>query len=143
MWFCFSGRVSHVLLCVSPFMTLLLCVWEILTKNDYFQITKFAPKTNMEILRNMVCLNFWQNFTCSDHQFYHKWALLTDPDDTSGGPKGYLKCDISVITKVPSVSSNYYYLDFWYIRYISISDISILKSQSQLEEARNKKYIFL
>ena len=34
-----------------------------------------------------------------DHQFYHKWALLTDPDDTSGGPKGYLKCDISVITK--------------------------------------------
>ena len=34
-----------------------------------------------------------------DHQFHHKWALLTDPDDTSGGPKGYLKCDISVITK--------------------------------------------
>ena len=24
----------------------------------------------------------------SDHQFYHKWALLTDPDDTTGGPKG-------------------------------------------------------
>ena len=23
-----------------------------------------------------------------DHQFYHKWALLTDPDDTTGGPKG-------------------------------------------------------
>ena len=34
-----------------------------------------------------------------DHQFYHKWALLTDPDDISGGVKGYLKCDISVITK--------------------------------------------
>ena len=29
-----------------------------------------------------------------DHQFYHKWALLTDPDDITGGPKGYLKCDI-------------------------------------------------
>ena len=39
----------------------------------------------------------------SDHQFYHKWALLTDPDDTSGGPKGYLKCDISVITKVSQI----------------------------------------
>ncbi|XP_076249647.1 otoferlin isoform X2 [Calliopsis andreniformis] len=34
-----------------------------------------------------------------DHQFYHKWALLTDPDDVAGGPKGYLKCDISVIGK--------------------------------------------
>ncbi|KAL3275045.1 hypothetical protein HHI36_019817, partial [Cryptolaemus montrouzieri] len=34
-----------------------------------------------------------------DHQFYHKWALLTDPDDITAGPKGYLKCDISVIGK--------------------------------------------
>ncbi|KAE9538073.1 hypothetical protein AGLY_006045 [Aphis glycines] len=34
-----------------------------------------------------------------EHQFYHKWALLTDPDDIAGGPKGYLKCDISVIGK--------------------------------------------
>ncbi|XP_076646228.1 otoferlin isoform X2 [Halictus rubicundus] len=34
-----------------------------------------------------------------DHQFYHKWALLTDPDDVAGGPKGYLKCDVSVIGK--------------------------------------------
>lgn len=38
-----------------------------------------------------------------DHQFYHKWALLTDPDDITGGPKGYLKCDISVIGKGDSV----------------------------------------
>lgn len=41
---------------------------------------------------------------CSvDHQFYHKWALLTDPDDVVGGPKGYLKCDISVIGKGDTV----------------------------------------
>ena len=39
----------------------------------------------------------------ADHQFYHKWALLTDPDDISGGVKGYLKCDISVITKGDAV----------------------------------------
>ncbi|XP_067008818.2 otoferlin [Anabrus simplex] len=44
-----------------------------------------------------------------DHQFFHKWALLTDPDDIAGGPKGYLKCDISVIgkgdaVKIPSKS---------------------------------------
>ena len=38
-------------------------------------------------------------FVFIDHQFYHRWALLTDPDDITGGPKGYLKCDISVVTK--------------------------------------------
>lgn len=35
----------------------------------------------------------------TDRQFYHKWALLTDPDDVAAGAKGYLKCDISVIGK--------------------------------------------
>ena len=39
----------------------------------------------------------------SDHQFYHKWALLTDPEDMAGGAKGYLKCDISLIGKGDSV----------------------------------------
>ncbi|XP_059059908.1 otoferlin-like [Achroia grisella] len=44
-----------------------------------------------------------------DRQFYHKWALLTDPDDVTAGAKGYLKCDITVIgkgdaVKVPSKS---------------------------------------
>ena len=29
--------------------------------------------------------------------------MLTDPDDISGGVKGYLKCDISVITKGDAV----------------------------------------
>ena len=38
-----------------------------------------------------------------DHQFYHKWAMLMDPDDMSGGVKGYLKCDIAVIGKGDSV----------------------------------------
>ncbi|XP_071147847.1 otoferlin-like isoform X5 [Mytilus edulis] len=39
----------------------------------------------------------------SDHQFYHKWAMLTDPDDINGGLKGYLKCDIAVIGKGDSI----------------------------------------
>ncbi|XP_072153878.1 otoferlin [Bemisia tabaci] len=39
----------------------------------------------------------------TDHQFYHRWALLTDPEDIAGGPKGYLKCDISVVGKGDSV----------------------------------------
>ena len=38
-----------------------------------------------------------------DRQFYHKWAVLTDPDDIAGGPKGYLKCDISIIAKGDAV----------------------------------------
>lgn len=38
-----------------------------------------------------------------DHQFYHKWAMLTDPDDINGGLKGYLKCDIAVIGKGDSI----------------------------------------
>ncbi|KAI8430623.1 hypothetical protein MSG28_000832 [Choristoneura fumiferana] len=38
-----------------------------------------------------------------DRQFYHKWALLTDPDDIAAGAKGYLKCDISVIGKGDTV----------------------------------------
>ncbi|GIY69883.1 otoferlin [Caerostris darwini] len=42
-------------------------------------------------------------FAQSDHQFYHKWALLTDTDDISAGPKGYLKCDISVAGKGDTV----------------------------------------
>jgi len=33
---------------------------------------------------------------CADHQFYHKWAVLLDPRDTTAGPKGYVKCDLAV-----------------------------------------------
>ncbi|XP_046585626.1 otoferlin-like isoform X5 [Haliotis rubra] len=42
-------------------------------------------------------------YMAPDHQFYHKWAMLTDPDDINGGVKGYLKCDIAVIGKGDSV----------------------------------------
>jgi otoferlin len=40
---------------------------------------------------------------CIDHQFYHKWALLTDPEDIISGPKGYLKCDVGIIGKGDTV----------------------------------------
>ena len=43
----------------------------------------------------------------TDHQFYHKWAMLTDPEDINGGVKGYLKCDIAVIGKGDSVKVGY------------------------------------
>lgn len=35
----------------------------------------------------------------AEHQFHHKWALLSDPDDISAGCKGYIKCDIAVVAK--------------------------------------------
>ncbi|KAH9363612.1 hypothetical protein HPB48_004133 [Haemaphysalis longicornis] len=38
-------------------------------------------------------------FNQPEHQFSRKWAVLTDPDDMTAGPKGYIKCDISVVGK--------------------------------------------
>lgn len=46
---------------------------------------------------------FGRYISFADHQFYHKWALLTDPDDFISGPKGYLKCDIGIIGKGDTV----------------------------------------
>ena len=36
---------------------------------------------------------------CVDRQYYHKWAVLTDPKDLTAGPKGYVKCNILVNVK--------------------------------------------
>lgn len=40
-----------------------------------------------------------------DHQFHHKWALLSDPDDISAGCKGYVKCDIAVVAKGDTIKT--------------------------------------
>jgi len=55
-----------------------------------------------------VCLLSCENYGRTDHQFYHKWAMLTDPDDINSGPKGYLKCDIAVVGKGDNVKVAYY-----------------------------------
>jgi hypothetical protein len=47
-----------------------------------------------------------------DHQFYHKWAMLTDPDDINGGVKGYLKCDIAVVGKGDSIKVTVVLIDY-------------------------------
>ena len=31
--------------------------------------------------------------------FYHKWAMLVNPSESGDGPKGFIKCDISVLGK--------------------------------------------
>eukprot|EP00064_Thunnus_orientalis_P012952 superscaffoldBa00002049_g12988 len=41
----------------------------------------------------------------AEHQFYHKWALLSDPDDITAGCKGYIKCDIAVVAKGDTIKT--------------------------------------
>ncbi|XP_016133799.1 otoferlin [Sinocyclocheilus grahami] len=38
-------------------------------------------------------------YTQPEHQFFHKWATLCDPDDITAGCKGYVKCDVAVVKK--------------------------------------------
>ncbi|XP_068580675.1 otoferlin isoform X14 [Cebidichthys violaceus] len=40
-----------------------------------------------------------------EHQFYHKWAILSDPDDITAGCKGYVKCDIAVVSKGDNIKT--------------------------------------
>lgn len=54
----------------------------------------------MDLLKLQTC---YLCYLKTDHQFYHKWALLTDPEDFYSGPKGYLKCDIGIIGKGDTV----------------------------------------
>ncbi|XP_043918777.1 otoferlin isoform X5 [Protopterus annectens] len=44
-------------------------------------------------------------YSQAEHQFYHKWAILSDPDDITAGVKGYLKCDIAVVGKGDNIKT--------------------------------------
>ncbi|XP_055088362.1 LOW QUALITY PROTEIN: otoferlin [Periophthalmus magnuspinnatus] len=44
-------------------------------------------------------------YSQAEHQFYHKWAMLSDPDDITAGCKGYLKCDIAVVGKGDNIKT--------------------------------------
>ncbi|XP_041433518.1 fer-1-like protein 4 isoform X1 [Xenopus laevis] len=41
----------------------------------------------------------------SDHRFTQKWAVITDPKDTRAGIKGFVKCNLSVLTKGDSITA--------------------------------------
>ena len=43
--------------------------------------------------------------TTAEHQFHHKWAILSDPDDISAGLKGYVKCDVAVMGKGDNIKT--------------------------------------
>ncbi|CAN9507842.1 unnamed protein product [Ophioblennius macclurei] len=40
-----------------------------------------------------------------EHQFYHKWAILSDPADITALCKGYIKCDIAVVGKGDNIKT--------------------------------------
>ncbi|XP_044865030.1 otoferlin-like [Mauremys mutica] len=44
-------------------------------------------------------------YTQPEHQFYHKWAILSDPEDITAGVKGYLKCDVAVVGKGDNIKT--------------------------------------
>lgn len=44
-------------------------------------------------------------FSFTEHQFFHKWATLCDPDDITAGCKGYVKCDIAVVAKGDTIKT--------------------------------------
>ncbi|XP_061599324.1 otoferlin-like [Cololabis saira] len=44
-------------------------------------------------------------YTQPEHQFYHKWALLSDPEDITAGCKGYVKCDVAVVAKGDTIKT--------------------------------------
>uniref|UniRef100_A0A673LN86 Otoferlin n=1 Tax=Sinocyclocheilus rhinocerous TaxID=307959 RepID=A0A673LN86_9TELE len=44
-------------------------------------------------------------YSLPEHQFHHKWAMLSDPDDITAGCKGYVKCDIAVVGKGDNIKT--------------------------------------
>uniref|UniRef100_A0A673HGI5 Otoferlin-like n=1 Tax=Sinocyclocheilus rhinocerous TaxID=307959 RepID=A0A673HGI5_9TELE len=62
---------------------------------DEKKYTSMKESTNCPYY-NESCVFF---FTFTEHQFFHKWATLCDPDDITAGCKGYVKCDVAVVKK--------------------------------------------
>uniref|UniRef100_A0A8C0AN34 C2 domain-containing protein n=1 Tax=Buteo japonicus TaxID=224669 RepID=A0A8C0AN34_9AVES len=51
-------------------------------------------------------LSTWNSFpSLSDHRFFQKWAVISDPTDTRAGVKGFVKCNISVTARGDVVGS--------------------------------------
>ncbi|XP_063816242.1 fer-1-like protein 4 [Pseudophryne corroboree] len=41
----------------------------------------------------------------ADHRFLQKWAVITDPKDTRAGVKGFVKCNLSIVTRGDPMSA--------------------------------------
>lgn len=68
----------------------------------------------------------------SDHQFYHKWAILTTPkSEVFAGPRGYIKTDISILSKgsIPHVPTESFNDEIeGYVSYLTNIENKFLKS---------------
>uniref|UniRef100_A0A8C6LUH1 Otoferlin a n=1 Tax=Nothobranchius furzeri TaxID=105023 RepID=A0A8C6LUH1_NOTFU len=75
---------------------------------DDKKYTSMKESTNCPYY-NEVQMFLNSNHKCSllmcRHQFYHKWAILSDPDDITAGCKGYIKCDIAVVGKGDNIKT--------------------------------------
>ncbi|MCI4389544.1 hypothetical protein PGIGA_G00099320 [Pangasianodon gigas] len=74
------------------------------------KILKLSVSTSKNILRSGTLVGTFKLdvgtiYAQPEHQFYHKWAMLTDPDDITAGCKGYVKCDIAVVGKGDNIKT--------------------------------------
>ncbi|XP_064190456.1 otoferlin-like [Anguilla rostrata] len=74
------------------------------------KILKLSVIHSKNLLRSgtlvgMFKLDIGTVYSQPEHQFYHKWAFLSDPDDITAGCKGYIKCDIAVMGKGDNIKT--------------------------------------
>ncbi|XP_076670742.1 otoferlin [Andrena cerasifolii] len=63
---------------------------------NYFRL-KFHGSTSFEVAL------VWDQ---PDRQYYHKWAMLTNPKDLAAGANGYVKCNIAINVKGEKMKVN-------------------------------------
>uniref|UniRef100_A0A8C7TEM2 C2 domain-containing protein n=1 Tax=Oncorhynchus mykiss TaxID=8022 RepID=A0A8C7TEM2_ONCMY len=73
--------------------------------NEYFVFDFHVPSDVMfdKILK--LSVSSFTTIQTNKHQFFHKWAFLSDPDDITAGCKGYIKCDIAVVGKGDNIKT--------------------------------------
>uniref|UniRef100_A0A9J7ZYJ4 Otoferlin b n=1 Tax=Cyprinus carpio carpio TaxID=630221 RepID=A0A9J7ZYJ4_CYPCA len=74
---------------------------------DEKKYTSMKESTNCPYYNETRELKVCFFFTFTEHQFFHKWATLCDPDDITAGCKGYVKCDIAVVAKGDTVKTQH------------------------------------
>lgn len=78
---------------------------------------------------------------CSGHAILRKWLLLSDPDDSSSGAKGYLKVSIIVVVTgeeppvrvhPPSTVTGVQYIMGFYVAFGSVTGLGTLASVADI-----------
>ncbi|KFQ54935.1 Otoferlin, partial [Nestor notabilis] len=71
----------------------------------YFQVIHSKNLLRSGTLVGSFKMDVGTVYTQPEHQFYHKWAILSDPEDLTAGLKGYLKSSpslVSLLTNLPA-----------------------------------------